>query len=159
MSPHLKTTADSAPALTNRIWQKQHCASFQDRILRNCQLLFPISWKTLSGSPGLSCKKSDYLATVMLETLQAGALVNSSSWTQLSRLSHQGTSHVSERSWAFQTIPPTCLYNDDLSQSNLGQMSLSAETCPTSLPTKLWDTLKLLFDAAESWGNLLCTNR
>lgn len=95
-------TEGPVPALANRLWQKQHRASFQNSTLRNWQHLLPVSWKTLSGSPRLPCNKFNYLATIMLDNLQAGSLVNASSWTQPSKLSYQGTSHEGERSWTFR---------------------------------------------------------
>lgn len=76
----------SVPALANRLWQKWHCADFQGSTLRNWQHLLPVSWKTLPGSSRLWCNKFNYLATVMLDNLQAGSLVNASSWTQPSTL-------------------------------------------------------------------------
>lgn len=60
----------------------------------------------------------------MLDNLQAGSLVNASSWTQPSTLSYQGMSHEGERSWTFQTILFTSLFIDDLSQSLMEQKSL-----------------------------------
>lgn len=50
----------SVAALTSRLWQRWHCASFWAQALRKHQLLLPVSWNTLSGSLEPPCREPNH---------------------------------------------------------------------------------------------------
>lgn len=117
-------------ALTNRMWRKWHCTSFQAPAFRNWQPLCPVLWKTL-WEPWTPLKKSYYFAE---ETTWRGK------WTQLSQMFSVNPPRHKACEWS--ETPQTRV----ASQLPVGQKNCLAEPRPNFWSTKLWAPMtQLLF--------------
>lgn len=114
-------------------------------------------WISLFRSPELSCKKSKYAETILLERPCIGILVTVPTKSNFSAITAMVPDMWVIPSWTLQMSPyHTCIPRINFSPCHIEKKNQLAEPWLNYWPMTSWDKIKwLLFRDVKYWGGLL----